>query len=185
MLTQAPALWQQGQDMVQTDLGLADILGLARVALTLDDQNVRFYNIGAGAVTPWTTPYGGAVFLPRWEAAEPIVAEAMAPIPEARLARTFLPVEVWNGTPNQDWDLLAADRLYRAGLPAVTGQPDRRDYPTTQLIVFSEQVKGDCGGYLQQLFHVPDDQVTYQPGASSEFGFRLILGADYQTCPQP
>jgi len=185
MLTQAPALWQQCQDMVQTDLGIADVLALARVALTLDDRNVRFYNIGAGAVTPWTTPYGGAVFLPRWEAVEPIVAEAMAPIPEARLTRTFLPVEVWNGTPNQDWDLLAADRLYRAGLPAVIGQPDQRDYPTTRLIVFSEQVKGDCRGYLQQIFHISDDQVIYQPGMSSEFGFRLILGADYQTCPQP
>jgi len=183
MLSRIPALWRQGRDMVITDLTLADILDMARIALTLKDQNVRFYNIGAGAVTPWTTPYGGSVFLPRWEKVQPIVAEAMAPVPEARLGRTYTPVEVWNGTPNQDWDLLAADRLYRAGFAAVVGEPDRRDYAETQLVVFGKQAKGTGVGYIQQMFGLSDNLVTYQPDGPSEFGFRLILGADYQTCP--
>ncbi len=185
MLSRAPELWRQGQDMVKTDLGLTDILGLARVALTLDDQNVRFYNIAAGAVIPWTTPYGGAVFLPVWENIQPIVAEAMAPPPDARLSRTYMPVEVWNGTPNQGWGWLAADRLYRAGFPAVVGESDRRDYAETRLIIFSDRSKGTGAGYLQQMFDIPDSRVTRQPDESSTYGFRLILGADYQTCPQP
>jgi LCP family protein required for cell wall assembly len=183
LLSQAPALWKEGRDMVETDLALADILGLARVAHTLGEQNVRFYNIGAGVVTPWTTPHGGAVFLPRWEAIQPIVAEAMAPIPEARMDRIYMPVEVWNGTPNQDWDPLAVDRLVRLGFPAVVGEPDRQDYAETQLIVFSERTKGTGVGYLQQTFHISDSQVVYRPGGSSTFGLRLIIGADYQTCP--
>lgn len=183
MLTQVPALWKQGQDMVETDLTFTDILGLTQVALKLKDQNVRFYNIGAGAVTPWTTPYGGAVFLPQWEKVRPIVAEAMAPAPEGRMGRTYMTVEVWNGTSNPDWDLLAVDRLYRAGFPAMAGEPDRQDYAATQLIVFSERTKGTGVGYLQQMFQLSDDQVIRQPGGSSEFGFRLIIGADYQTCP--
>ena len=185
MLPRIPALWKQGRDMVVTDLTLADILDMARIALTLKDQNVRFYNIGAGAVTPWTTPYGGSVFLPRWEKIQPIVAEAMAPVPEARMDRTYTPVEVWNGTPNQDWDLLAADRLWRAGFAAVVGEPDRRDYAETQLVVFGKQAKGTGVGYLQQTFGLSDNLVTYQPDGPSEFGFRLVLGADYQTCPGP
>jgi len=184
-ISQAPALWKQGQDMVETDLTFTDILDLARVALTLEEQNVRFYNVGADVVTPWTTPYGGAVFLPRWEDIQPIVAEAMAPIPEARLGRTYMWVEVWNGTSNPDWDLLAADRLYRAGFPAAIGEPDRRDYTETQLIIFSERTKGTGAGYLQQMLRIPDGQVIRQPGGSYEFGFRLIVGSDYQTCPQP
>lgn len=182
-LSQAPALWQQAQGMVQTDLPLTDLVDLARIALALEEQNVRFYNIDADVVTPWTTPYGGAVFLPRWEEIQPLVAEAMAPAPEARLARTYMPVEVWNGTSNPDWDLLAVDRLYRLGFPAVVGEPDRRDYAQTQLIIFSEHTKGTGLGYLQETFHISDDRVTYQPHESSSFGFRLILGADYQTCP--
>jgi LCP family protein required for cell wall assembly len=183
MLTQVPALWRQGQDMVHTDLTLPEILDLARIALTLDDRNVRFYNIGAGAIIPWTTPYGGAVFLPDWDKIQPIVAEAMAPPPEARLGRVYMPVEVWNGTPNEGWGWLAVDRLYRAGFPAEVGEADRQDYAQTQLIMFSERVKGTGASYLQQMFNIPDSQVILRPGGSSTFGFRLIVGADYQTCP--
>ena len=156
---------------------------LVWIAITLEDANVRFYNIGADVVTPWTTPYGGAVFLPRWEDIEPVVAEAMAPIPEARLNRTYMPVEVWNGTANPDWDLLAVDRVYRAGFPADVGEPDRHDYAETHLIIFSERVKGTGAGYLQQMFGIPDSQVVHQPGGSSTYGFRLVVGADYETCP--
>jgi LCP family protein required for cell wall assembly/PAS domain S-box-containing protein len=184
-LAQIPSLWEQGRDMVETDLAFEDILDLARVAFVLEDQSVRFYNIGADEVTPWTTPYGGNVFLPQWEAIQPIVAEAMAPQPLGRLRYVYKPVEVWNGTANQDWDLLAADRVYRAGLSAVVGEPDRRDYAQTQLILFTASAKGSGVDYLQQVFNIPDSQVIHQPGGSSEFGMRLILGADYQTCPYP
>jgi LCP family protein required for cell wall assembly len=184
MLSQVPTLWRQARDMVATDLTLINVLDLARIALVLEEQNVRFYNIGADVVTPWTTPYGGNVFLPRWEEIQPLLTEAMAPVPEARMGRTYRRVEVWNGTSNPDWDLLAADRIYRAGFPTVVGEPERQDYTQTQLIVFSEHLKGAGIEYLQQLFGLSDSQVLYQPEGFSEFGFRLILGADYQTCPQ-
>jgi len=185
MLTRVPALWRQAKDMVATDMTLVDILDLAKLAITLEDRNVRFYNIDGDVVTPWTTPYGGHVFLPRWEEIQPIVAEAMAPVPEARASRTYLPVEIWNGTSNPDWDLLAADRVYRAGFPVVIGESSRRDHARTQLIIFGERRKGAGIGHLQQILGLADDQVLYQAEGSSEFGFLLILGADYQTCPRP
>jgi len=185
MLTQVPALWEQGRNMVQTDLTLVELLDLARVALTLNDQNVRFYNIGPSVLEPWTTPYGGAVFLPRWEGVQPIVAEAMAPIPETRLGRVYSPIEVWNGTPNEGWGFLAADRLVRAGFPALVGQADRQDYAQTQLIIFREHSKGTGVEYLQQMFDIPDERVVHQPSGSATTVFRLVLGADYQTCPEP
>jgi len=183
-LSQIPSLWEQGQQFVTTDLGLGDLVALAPLAFNLQDHSVRFYNIGPDEVTPWTTPYGGAVFLPRWENIEPILTEMMAPASEARLDRTYSVVEVWNGTSNQNWDLLAADRVYRAGFPAVIGQPDRRNYPQTQLIVYARQAKGTGVEHLQQVFHLSDSQVTYEPKESPEYGFRLIIGADYQTCDQ-
>lgn len=182
VLTRVPALWREWRDTVVTDLTLPELLKLARIALTLEEQDIRFYNINGEVVTPWTTPYGGHVFLPRWEEIRPIVAEAMAPAPEERVGRTYLPVEVWNGSSNPDWDLLAADRLNRAGFPAVVGEPDQT-YAETQLIVLSQRLKGSGAGYLQEMFDLPDEQVIHRPGASSDFGFRLIVGDDYQVCP--
>ena len=185
VLRQVPELWEQVRQMVVTDLGLTEILNLAQVALRLREENIRFYNIGQGLVVPWTTPYGGRVFLPQWEQIEPVLSEAMAPVPESRLSRVFSPVEVWNGTSNPDWDLLAVDRLVRAGFPATVGVPDRRDYPHTTLVVFRAYAKGTGVNYLQEIFGIPDERVTYQEDGASPFGFRLIIGADYQTCPWP
>ncbi len=185
LLTQVPELWKQSQDMIKTDLTLPELLDLAHIALTLDDQNVRFYNIASGAVTPWTTPYGGSVFLPVWEDVQPILAEAMAPPPQARLNRVYRSVEVWNGTPKPGWAWLAADRLYRIGFPVTVGQAERHDYAETQLIIFDNRVKGTGADYLQQTFGIPNSQVIHQPDPDAEHGFRLILGANYQTCPYP
>ena len=181
-LAQIPTLWDQFQSMFVTNLDLPTVLDLARVAFFLQEQNIRYYNIGPQHVTPWVTPWGGNVFLPRWEVIEPMLAEAMAPPPEGRLTRTFLPVEVWNGTMNPDWDLLVADRLVRAGFPAVVGPPDRRDYPQTMLIVFREHAKGTGVEDLKRMFGIPDERVSYQPNWGTAYGFRLIIGADYQTC---
>jgi hypothetical protein len=66
----------------------------------------------------------------------------------------------------------------------VIGEPDRQDYAETQLIIFGERVKGTGAGYLQQMFDIADSRVVHQSGGSSTFGFRLIVGADYQTCPE-
>jgi len=184
LLSRVPALWKQGREMVETDLPFSLILDLARIALTLDEKNVRFYNIDADEVTPWVTPYGGRVYLPRWEAIEPVIAEAMAPPPETRLSRTYIPVEVWNGTPEPGWDVLAVDRLYRAGFPAVIGESDRHDYASTQMLIFGNPAKGDGADYLQKLFDLSDDQVIRLPGEKSTYPIRLIIGADYKTCPE-
>jgi LCP family protein required for cell wall assembly/PAS domain S-box-containing protein len=184
-LAHIPDLWEQGREMVVTDMTLPEIVELAPLALALEDQNVRFYSIGRDEVEPWTTPYGGAVFLPQWEAIQPIVAEAMAPVPVGRLDYSRMPIEVWNGTYNEDWDTLAADRLNRAGFTVTIGEADRRDYARTRLILRSESTKGSGIDYLQRMFNVPDSLISHQPDASSEFGIRLIVGADYQTCPNP
>jgi LCP family protein required for cell wall assembly len=185
LLPRVPELWEQFNNMVVTDMELTDVVMLADVAFRLDEQNVRFRSIGYQQVTPWTTPKGGSVFLPNWEEIEPIVGEALGPVPEGRLWRTLQTVEVWNGTGNAGWDQLAADRLFREGFVAVTGQPDRQDYPQTQLIDFSPTTKGSATSYLQWMFDISPENVISAPDPSMPVHYRLIVGADYQTCRSP
>jgi hypothetical protein len=155
------------------------------MAFRLDEQNVRFRNIGYQQVTSWITPRGAAVFLPNWEEIEPVVSEALGPVPEGRLWRTLHSVEVWNGTGVAGWDELAADRLFREGFVAVIGQPDRRDYPQTQLIDFTSTSKGSAVSYLQWMFNVSAENVISVPDPNMPVQYRLIIGADYQTCRRP
>jgi len=186
LLAQFPQLWGEFQDAVVTDMGFSDMAMLAGVAVRLEEQNVRFRNIGYQHVTPWTTPGGGSVFLPRWEEIGPVVSEALGPVPEGRLWRKLQTVEVWNGAGHTDWGQLAADRLVREGFGVLIGQPDRRDYAQTQLIDFTVSAKGSAVSYLQWMFDVSAENVIAAPDASGDgAAYRLIIGADYQTCRRP
>jgi hypothetical protein len=169
--------------MVVTDLNLLDVLRLAEVAFRLDSRHVRLRSIGYQHVIPWTTPKGGNVFLPNWEKIEPLVAEALGPVPESRLWRTMQTVEVWNGTSNSAWDQLAADRLWREGFAVVVDEPDRRDYPQMQLVDFAAPESGSAASYLQWMFRVAPENVISAPDLGAGAQYRLIIGADYQTCP--
>jgi LCP family protein required for cell wall assembly len=185
LLPNIPQLWDQFRGMVVTDLEFGDVVMLAEVAFRLDEQNVRFRNIGFQHVIPWTTPKGGSVFLPNWEELGPVVDEALGPVPEGRLWRTLHAVEVWNGVGHADWDQLAADRLLREGFAVIIGQPDRRDYAQTQLIDFASTAKGSAVPYLQWMFQVSNENVISAPDPNAGIQYRLIIGADYQTCRSP
>ena len=182
VLPRLPQLWQQYRHMVVTDMNLIDVARLAEVAFRLDSRNVRTHSIGYGDVIPWTTPHGGNVFLPNWEEVGPVVAEALGPVPEARQWRTFYTVEVWNGTPYATWDQLAADRLASAGFAAVIGEPDRRDYAQTQLVDFTLPGQGGATSYLQWLFQVSSENTIAMPNPDADAHYRVIIGADYETC---
>jgi len=186
VLGQFPQLWGQYKDMVVTDMGFSEVATLAGVAVRLDEENVRLRNIGYQQVVPWTTPGGGAVFLPIWEEIEPVVKDALGPVPEGRLWRRLQTVEVWNGHGHADWDQLAADRLFREGFGAVISEPDRRDYAQTQLIDFTVSAKGSAAPYLQWMFNVSPENVISAPDTNSGgMPYRLIIGADYQPCRSP
>jgi LCP family protein required for cell wall assembly len=183
LVSRMPQLWDPLRSMVVTDMTLGDVLTLAEMGLRLEGQNVRFRNIGRQHVTPWTTPTGGAVFLPNWDELGPVLSEALGPIPEGRLWRALQAVEVWNGTAHTGWDQLAADRLFREGFSAVVVEPDRRDYPQTQLIDFTDTAKGSSASYLQWMFNISPENVISAPDPNVGMQYRLIIGADYQTCP--
>ncbi|MEA3340280.1 MAG: LCP family protein [Chloroflexota bacterium] len=186
LLARTPQLWEQFQDTLVTDIEFGDAAMLVGIAFRLDEQNVRFRNIGYQQIIPWTTPNGASVFLPNWEEIEPVVSEALAPAPEGRLWRTLQTVEVWNGTWATDWDRLAADRLFRVGFVAAIGQPDRQDYSQTQLINFTTTTKGSAVPYLQWMFNVSDENIIASPNPDGGgAAYRLIIGADYQTCRSP
>ncbi len=180
-----PQLWEQFRSMIVTDMTFADVVTLGEMITRLDEQNVRFRNIGFQHVIPWTTPKGGSVFLPNWEEIGPVVSEALGPVPEGRLWRTLQAVEVWNGTGNDGWDQLAADRLYREGFGAIIGQPDRRDYAQTQLIDLTSLAKGSATPYLRWMFNVSPENVIAASDLNAPAQYRLIIGADYQTCRRP
>ena len=64
LLPRIPALWLAMRDVVDTNLGPADIADLARLGASLGSNDLRGMVIRHPLVTDWITPQGGMVQLP-------------------------------------------------------------------------------------------------------------------------
>ena len=123
-----------------------------------------------------------AVFLPVWEAIQPVITNVLTKPSENRAAQAAVYVEVWNGSGYAEWDQLAADRLVHAGYVPILGNSDGNIYPQTQIVYFSEVTKGIGLPRLQSLFKVSEANTLYQQDDAAQVKLRLILGQDYVTC---
>jgi LCP family protein required for cell wall assembly len=182
LLDAIPALYEQTGDLFETNLGLGNLLSLAVTAAQLDPVNIERRSIGWSEVRPYTTPYGGSVYLPIWPEIEPILADVLSPPAANRATQDPILVEVWNGTEYPDWEILAADRLYRSGYIPIVNSPDRRDYAQTVIVSFDGSPKGSGLPWLQSLFGVRDENVIHEHIADPAAALRLVIGYDYVPC---
>ncbi|MGD2176720.1 MAG: LCP family protein [Anaerolineae bacterium] len=74
-----PAVFGVVIDHVDTDLGLGRLIQLVITVLRVGPDGIEHHVIDREMTRPWTTPTGGAVLLPRWEAIAPLVEEVFGP----------------------------------------------------------------------------------------------------------
>lgn len=185
MLPKAPELYQQYIQIVDTDLGIGDVLQFVPMAAGLDRARIKSRFIGREHVWSWTTPQGAAVLLPDRAAISAVLAEAFQPPAQNVLVRSGPVVEVWNGTSRADWATLAADNLTWGGIAPVIGQADRSDYATTTLYDFTTSPKGSIRAELQRLLNLSDANVVVAPDPNAPYPYRVVLGSDYNSCVKP
>jgi len=183
LLLQVPSFYQQFGSAVETDMTLGDVLQFVQLALSLDELNLRSFSIRSPYVQGWTTPNDNAsVLLPVPDEFYKYIQRVMTAGGSNRASQTPYSVELWNGTRWADGDDLAAYRLSLEGLLVSIGTPDRADYTTTTIVDYTTSPKGSPIRELQKVLHVSDVNVVAQPDAASSVQFRVILGADYNSC---
>ncbi len=180
-----PQLWSQLSSSIETDLTWNDIVWLASLTPRLDNSHIRSGFIDGDALQPWTTPSGASVYLPNTERMLEQVQDTFNP-PSNIAAQAPTQIEVWNGTPFTDWDVLATDRLQWAGFWVTSlRSADRLDYARSQIIDFSTTPKGSRLPSLLRLFQLTQADVVAQPDPNSPVPYRLIVGANYNPCVRP
>lgn len=185
MLPKAPELYAQYVQIVDTDLGIGDILQFVPLAAQIDPSRIKSRFVGRDQVWSWTTPGGAAVLLPDRGAISALLQEAFLPPPDNSLSRSGPVVEIWNGTRFSDYTALAVDNLQWSGITPDVGQSDRTDYANTVLYDYTTSPKGSIRADLQRIFKISDDRVIAQPDAAAASPYRVILGADYDPCLKP
>ena len=184
LLAQAVELWPQLTAIVDTNLTLPDIIGLVPVALNLDPSRIETLNlIRTYHTTPWQPPDGSFVQLPVPETMFQLIDNFYLPPTENQLVREGARIEVLNGTPNEGWAWVAADRLAWEGfVPIVGGEADRTDYPDTVIIDYTGRTKGSSLNTIIRVLNANPNNVRVEPDPNSPVDFRVILGANYNSC---
>jgi hypothetical protein len=182
-ISKIPQLYSDFSSSVITDLGLNDLLKLAPLALHLNNADIRSYYIGKNDATPWMTPGGASVQLPKAPVILSMLQQALSPAPKAVQA-TALTVEVRNGTPNPAWDALAAERLNYAGYNTVLAPADRQNYTSSLLYDLSATPDLKHANSLLSVLGLPSSAFVTAPNKSST-NYVFIVGADYKPCFNP
>jgi len=184
-LTRVPELWQQYNDLVDTDMGLGNLLELLPIAADLEPNEIRSYIIWPGYLTAWTEPGTNAsVFLPNPGLSEDLIALAMQPPAQNYVVQNSVMVEVRNGTGIERLDEVAADRLGWEGLEAIpTGRAaEAPNFPRTVIYDYTGRQKTRQLILMQHLLRVADADVIAQPDPNRMVDYVVILGGNYQSC---
>jgi LCP family protein required for cell wall assembly len=181
-LQNALGLYGEFRNNVETDLGPTDILPLVEIASRLSNNNIKSRVITWPIVRSEQRTDGASVLVPT-EQIIPFIAEALAP-PAGNQIANRPAVEVYNGSSRPDMEMVAAERLAWEGFQVVAlgTLPDDR-FPQTQIVDYTITRKGSPIARLREIFRVAPQNVISQPDPSSPSAARVILGEDYDSCP--
>ncbi len=183
LFEQAPELWGQAVEVVETDLDVGDMLGLLPVAATLDPSRFASYTLRPNVeVRSWLSPEGSSVLVPNREALSALLEQAIQPPAAQRLARQNISIELVNASGWRVLPRIAADRLAWEGfVPVISTEPaSAREY--TVIYDYTGQTKGASLTTLQAAFRVSDLGVIVEPQADRTVDYRIVLGSSFTSC---
>ncbi len=182
LLQNALNLYADFRKHLETSIGPTDLLPLIDIARRLDDVAIKSRVLTWPIVRSYQRQDGASV-LEMTDKTLPFIAEALTPPPAYQ---TFvLPhVEVYNGSSRPDMELVAAERLAWEGFRVIGIDVITSDrFAQTQIIDYTVTRKGSPIARLRDIFNVAERNVISQPDPSSPSVARVILGEDYNSCP--
>lgn len=182
-----PELYAAYHEIVQTDLGLWDVMGLAPLAAGFDPDALNTIVIGPNQTTPWTTPKGDQVLLPRADAIRLALAQlgeepAAGPTPTAAATTTPAPalrIEILNATGDALYDDLAREAFANEGFAV-----EIRAHDSIMAETVLHTAAYDAAGVQAAIRLAHVDGALLDETLASSTPLRLTLGQDYNPCPR-
>ena len=184
LVAKIPGLYSDLSSSFTTDLGLVDILKFSPLALHLTNADIRSYYIAGDLVTSWITPGGADVLLPNTELIQQMLNTAMSSSTHQK-EREKISIEIQNGSPNDGWDALAAERLNYSGYQTTFQAADNRSHQTSLLYDLTPDQDRNRIASLLAVLGLPDSALVSAPSKNSKTSYAFIVGADYTACFNP
>jgi hypothetical protein len=187
-LANLPNLWGQLTSVVETDIPLDVAIGLIPIALNLDTSRIEsFTMIRTYHTLPWQPPEGvfagQFIQLPNYEPIRQLLEDFYQPPTSSQLQVSSPTVAVYNGTTNENWDIVASERLRNAGLNAfAAGLAEQSNMADTQLIDYAALDRGSPVSLIVDELNINSANVMVQPDPQRTIDYAVIVGANYDSC---
>jgi anionic cell wall polymer biosynthesis LytR-Cps2A-Psr (LCP) family protein/uncharacterized protein YraI len=179
ILPRIPALFEQFQENVQTDLPLETILYFASIADRFNNAIIRSRFLDWGGANG-AVGVSGPLALPdpadRQGYVQRILSVALNQRPN-----DGIPIEVWNGTADPGFGTAAADRLAELGFRIVDVRAADAIVERTVLHDYTTTKKGSATALLLRTFDLPKSAVAAEPRKDGP-RYRIVVGPDFNTC---
>ncbi len=185
LLSNLPSLWSELTEVVETNMPFETMLGLLPYVLNLDISKIEnFHMIRTYHTTPWQPPSGDFVQLPVYEPIEMMMRDFYTPPTVNQLTLTGPSIGVYNASGNENWDLVASERLRWEGFNAIAmGNAQASEIlPSSQMIDQVASDKGSIAPNITRALNLSAGQVDIQPNPDREFDYEVFIGQDYSSC---
>ena len=179
-IPKVPELYAQFQRDVKTDLTLENVLYFAGMASRFSDAVIRSRYIDSGGLRGANLPAVGSVLIPNPETMQPYIQQALSVALNQR-PNEGIPIEIWNGTADEDFGIVAADRLSELGFVITEVRQAGEPASATTIVDFTTTTKGSALPLLQRTFNIKDANIVAQPNKDGA-RYRIILGPDFNPC---
>lgn len=182
ILQNALGLFGQVRPYIDTDLGLESAPLFIDIIERLDNLAIKNRVITYPIVKAVTRKDGAMVLMPT-DQIIPYIADSLSP-PAGNRLQTHTRVEVVNASGRPDMEAVAAERLAWEGFTVTSATAADTAQAKTQIIDFSTTQKGSPISRLSTIFNLNKSNISSEPDAASSNVAKIILGADYNSCPR-
>lgn len=185
LATTLPQLWPELTAIVDTDIPFDLMLRLLPFVIKLDLNDVASFTFKkTHHTTQWTTPEGWLVLLPNKEEVARLMQALYTPPSKYQAVLTGPSIAIYNGSGEENWDIVASERLRWEGYNAIAlGPPvDGDDYPSNLLTDRVGAEKGSLVPGILRALNMTQEQVDVNASADREYDYEVIIGRDYESC---
>jgi LCP family protein required for cell wall assembly len=179
-----PALIGTIQENFDTSLTLIDAPYFIDLARRMDSLAIKQRVVTYPVVESYLRRDGAQVLRPTKDTI-PYIVESLAPPQAVPSNKTVVrpTLEIVNASGRKDMELLAAERMGVEGFDVVKISRADAVKPRTQIVDLQVTPKGTAVSFLVQFFAVQAADALSQPSAGAASQIRLVLGEDYESCP--
>jgi LCP family protein required for cell wall assembly len=181
ILQNLPRLWDDVQEIVQTDMTLPDILGLLPLANQTDTSDLRYFLFRQRhEVVNDYSAAGQAVLMPQREAVRELMQNVTLPPTSTRGSVQRPTVAVINASEIPGMAAVAADRLELEGFETTVLDEPANYRRYNHIVDYTGATKGNPIERIQDVLRVTEEGIEIEPDSERDYDYRVYIGWMYQ-----